>query len=232
MVASVGKNIRAFRQVRGVTQVAFAETLHVTRQAVSNWETGRTEPDLDTIQAVAAALGAEFTEVIYGPGHVMNAEPEPYQRFQKKKVIVFVLLAALLMIGLVLRVTLVRDLERDRIWTYSNADYYIVSTSVRSLISFCLTALIPAGIALFSDIHIPNPRLRRMMLGIGIALLVLHVLLCAEPFLSACIFSAIGKLVWPLNRNWWGALVYNICAQYVPLAFVSGALISLSWNKG
>ena len=36
----VGKNIRRYREQQGLTQDALAERLHVTRQAVSNWETG------------------------------------------------------------------------------------------------------------------------------------------------------------------------------------------------
>lgn len=197
-MASVGKNIRALRQAKGITQETFAERLHVTRQAVSNWETRRTEPDLDTLQAVAAALETEFTEIVYGPGHIMNAELERYVRFQKKKVIVFA--AALLVDGLILRATLVHDLDMARKRTFDMTPYYIASTSVRSVIFFCLIASIPTGIALFSHIHIGNQRLRQALLGTGVALLVLHVLVCAEPFLSACVISSGGELSWPFNR--------------------------------
>lgn len=228
-VASVGKNIRALRKAKGITQETFAERLHVTRQAVSNWETRRTEPDLDTLQAVAAALETEFTEIVYGPGHIMNAELERYVRFQKKKVIVFAA-AALLVVGLILRATLVHDLDMARKRTFDMTPYYIASTSVRSVIFFCLIASIPTGIALFSDIHIGNQRLRQALLGTGVALLVLHVLVCAEPFLSACVISSGGELGWPFNRYWWAVFVYNVCAQYAPLAFVRGALTSLGWN--
>ena len=224
-MASVGKNMRALRQAKGITQETFAERLHVTRQAVSNWETRRTEPDLDTLQAVAAALETEFTEIVYGPGHIMNAELERYVRFQKKKVIVFAA-AALLVVGLILRATLVHDLDM----AFDMTPYYIASTSVRSVIFFCLIASIPTGIALFSDIHIGNQRLRQALLGTGVALLVLHVLVCEEPFLSACVISSGGELSWPFNRYWWAVFVYNVCAQYAPLAFVSGALTSLGWN--
>ena len=172
-MASVGKNMRALRQAKGITQETFAERLHVTRQAVSNWETGRTEPDLDTLQAVAAALETEFTEIVYGPGHIMNAELERYVRFQKKKVIVFAA-AALLVVGLILRATLVHDLDMARKRTFDMTPYYIASTSVRSVIFFCLIASIPTGIALFSDIHIGNQRLRQALLGTGVALLGLR----------------------------------------------------------
>lgn len=119
---------------------------------------------MDTLQAVAAALETEFTEIVYGPGHIMNAELERYVRFQKKKVIVFAA-AALLVVGLILRATLVHDLDMARKRTFDMTPYYIASTSVRSVIFFCLIASIPTGIALFSDIHIGNQRLRQALLG-------------------------------------------------------------------
>ena len=36
----VGKNIKHFREQKNITQEELAEKLSVTRQAVSNWETG------------------------------------------------------------------------------------------------------------------------------------------------------------------------------------------------
>lgn len=37
----IGKNIKKLRQRNKLTQEELAETLRVTRQAVSNWETGK-----------------------------------------------------------------------------------------------------------------------------------------------------------------------------------------------
>ena len=42
----IGKNIRAARVRRGLTQEELAERLHVSRQTVSNYETGRSRPDV------------------------------------------------------------------------------------------------------------------------------------------------------------------------------------------
>ena len=71
-MASVGKHIRRLRAARGLTQEQLAEQLFVTRQTVSAWETGKAQPDLETLERIAAALGAEVTEVIYGSPQTPN----------------------------------------------------------------------------------------------------------------------------------------------------------------
>ena len=65
-MASVGRHIRRLRLEQHLTQEELAGRLHVTRQAVSNWERNIAQPDLDTLQAIAAALGVEISQVIYG----------------------------------------------------------------------------------------------------------------------------------------------------------------------
>ena len=62
----VGKNIKNFRAEKGLTQEELAEKLAVTRQAVSNWETEKTQPDIDTLQKIAQVLEVSVEEIIYG----------------------------------------------------------------------------------------------------------------------------------------------------------------------
>lgn len=63
---SVSKNIRAIRLARGLTQEELANRLFVTRQTVSNWETGKSQPDLDTLIQIADAIDTDATALIYG----------------------------------------------------------------------------------------------------------------------------------------------------------------------
>ena len=65
-MASVARHIRRLRTARNLTQEELAEKLFVTRQAVSAWETEKALPDVETLERIAAALGVEVTEVIYG----------------------------------------------------------------------------------------------------------------------------------------------------------------------
>ena len=50
------QTLREARQKQGLTQNQLADLLHVTRQTISNWETGRTEPDIDSLRALSELL--------------------------------------------------------------------------------------------------------------------------------------------------------------------------------
>lgn len=63
----IGKNIRFLRMQRELSQDQLAESLHVTRQTVSNYETGRSRPDVEMLTTLAAALDADVKEILYAP---------------------------------------------------------------------------------------------------------------------------------------------------------------------
>ncbi|NHM15309.1 helix-turn-helix domain-containing protein [Eggerthellaceae bacterium zg-887] len=52
------------RKERGVTQQELASKLYVTRQAVSRWETGETEPGVDMRKLIAVALDVPVVELL------------------------------------------------------------------------------------------------------------------------------------------------------------------------
>lgn len=62
----IGKNIRLARLHRKLTQDALAQKVHTTRQTISNYETGRSRPDVEMLQPLADALGIELTELLSG----------------------------------------------------------------------------------------------------------------------------------------------------------------------
>ena len=47
------ENIYTLRRKAGLSQEQLAERLEVTRQTVSKWETGRSVPDLEKLEAMA-----------------------------------------------------------------------------------------------------------------------------------------------------------------------------------
>lgn len=60
----IGANIRRARTHRHLTQDDLAQAVHTTRQTISNYETGRSRPDVETLQRLADALGVELTELL------------------------------------------------------------------------------------------------------------------------------------------------------------------------
>ena len=62
----IGKNIRTLRIRRGLTQDELAEALFVTRQTVSNYETGRSRPDVEMLLNIARVLEADIHHLLYG----------------------------------------------------------------------------------------------------------------------------------------------------------------------
>lgn len=59
----VGQRVKYFREKRGMEQMALAEKLGVKSNAISNWEHGRTRPDLNQIPKICAALDIGFYEL-------------------------------------------------------------------------------------------------------------------------------------------------------------------------
>lgn len=62
---TVGTNIQHFRKRQSLSQEDLATELHVTRQTVSNWETGKAFPDIDTLKRIAVTLDTSVSDIIY-----------------------------------------------------------------------------------------------------------------------------------------------------------------------
>lgn len=98
----IGKNIKLLRQEKNMTQDELAEALFVTRQTVSNYETGRSRPDVEMLTRIAEVLGVDANAVIYGP-------PVPESRKEEyRKTAICLGAMAVLGIGLLMLMTAVR----------------------------------------------------------------------------------------------------------------------------
>ncbi len=73
MSLPIKENLRDLRRLAGLTQEQVAQQVGLTRQAISSYESGRTQPDLDTLEALAKVYGAELTDALYGAGRRQKA---------------------------------------------------------------------------------------------------------------------------------------------------------------
>ena len=62
---AVGDRIRAERKRAQLSQDQLADRLHVTRQTISNWEGGKSLPDIESLKALAEALDIPIERLIY-----------------------------------------------------------------------------------------------------------------------------------------------------------------------
>lgn len=90
-MAKVGKNIRTQRIKQGMSQETLAEKLFVSRQTVSNYETGKSYPDIDMLVKIAEELNVEVQVLIYGEA-VKKKSPVFDKRYLITDIVVSVLL--------------------------------------------------------------------------------------------------------------------------------------------
>lgn len=220
----VGRNCKRLRQRAGLTQDALAERLHVTRQAVSAWETGKNQPDAQTLAALAEALGADIRELIYGPGAV----EEGYARFQRRYVVCTVLCSVLVITWLVMEVTLEPYLDRLRMETFTILPGLVYLLVLPPLGFLAMGCLIPAFASLWADMRVRSVRARRMVLAVGLLALA-YYLLWMTGILN--LWPDAFAQCYPL-RLWFATLstVGNELLRLGPL-FLSGGLLFLALNR-
>ncbi len=60
----LGKNIYALRKEKGFSQEKLAEKVNVTRQTISNWESGETSPNPEQLILLSGALNKSIDELV------------------------------------------------------------------------------------------------------------------------------------------------------------------------
>ena len=68
----LGGQIKRHRARLGLSQEELAEKIFVTRQSVSNWETGKTYPDLQSLLRLSELFGLSLDELIKGDIEIMK----------------------------------------------------------------------------------------------------------------------------------------------------------------
>lgn len=70
----LGKTIAKLRKAKGLTQAKFADMIHVTQGAVSQWETGRTSPDVQQMFILADFFGVTVDALSSGTATIAKSD--------------------------------------------------------------------------------------------------------------------------------------------------------------
>lgn len=92
-MTKISKNIKRLRMLQNMSQEELSQKLFVSRQAVSSWENGRTQPDLEMIQKLSELFGVQVEELLYGEKR--NTKLEESVRTSKTLFMVFSILGSL-----------------------------------------------------------------------------------------------------------------------------------------
>lgn len=215
---TIGGNIKKLRMGKELTQDQLAEKLYVTRQTVSNWERGTSQPSLEQLEVIAAALEVDVMALLYGP--------QPRYRPSRKQVGI-----ALGMLLLVLLLWVVG--WKLGPWCYKMMKHYGGVTLYFFYYCYISLTAVLGGMVVLNlarlkwDLALER-RGRRFCWRLGLVLL-------------ACLMLGPVFVLWSGALDvhaqlWVGKMAVFLFWCYergvtVVQAFLSGALISLGWGK-
>lgn len=173
---SIGTNIKHFRTEKGLSQDDLAAKLFVTRQTVSNYETGKSFPDIDSLQTIANELDVELTWLLYGK------PVSPRKKADIKTTITVVsVLAAISLLTLLLN-AYTSELRMNRLVIMPNV---LVRLILVPLCSILLGAVLLQVIDCFLGIAKPKKAAKKLgriiticILGINLILVLPYIIWC------------------------------------------------------
>lgn len=70
----VGEQIKKYRGMLNLSQEELAEKIYVSRQSISNWETGRNYPDIHSLLLLSSLFNVSLDQLIKGDVEIMEKE--------------------------------------------------------------------------------------------------------------------------------------------------------------
>lgn len=99
---NIGKNILNLRKSLNLTQVEFANKLHITYQAVSKWETNQSIPDISTLDLICKTFNISINELLNG---------KQVKKLNIKAILISIILFVLLIIAILFILNSHHDFE-------------------------------------------------------------------------------------------------------------------------
>lgn len=97
----ISRNLKKFRKLNNLTQEQLAEEMNLTRQAISNWENDKSQPDLESIERLSSIFGISVEELIYGDLKKVGVDENTGRKINIMKIVLSVLGGLFLAAGLV-----------------------------------------------------------------------------------------------------------------------------------
>ncbi len=173
-MANVPKNIKKLRLAAKMTQDELAAKLHVTRQAVSNWENGKTQPDLEMLHSIANVFHTDEMELIYG-NKAISQEPEPYPQNRFLRILITALFGGLAGLLLLVRIIWLPDsLIEYSYYRFMMGPVFFSVLLLRPMLAAFTCLFVLSLLSVWKDIRIKNPLSKKLFLTFGMACMLLY----------------------------------------------------------
>lgn len=180
----IGKNMRSARIRKNMTQDELAEKLFVTRQTVSNYETGRSRPDIEILMNTAEVLGVELNELLYG------IEISPERKRELRRFVISSLIIAFVWTAVLVAIPHLKSIAATR---YLFSGLYLVRIFVVPALCFALGGLAISACGLFLGAKPLQFALKGKLRNLALVLLVVFLVLLL-PMLVSLIGLAIEEI--------------------------------------
>lgn len=183
--------LRARRSALGLTQEELAQKLHVTRQAVSNWENGKTQPDLEMLALLSWALEIDVSALLGG-------QAPPRSRGALRRAVWFALALAAALLAYHLPLPHLADQFQH---AYIFWPYYIYLMLLRPLLWMLGGWTLAAFLHVWPGVPPLGRKPRRILFWCGLGWFLICVLVPLLGF-AFPIPGAYRIYVWPWNNPW------------------------------
>ena len=97
----LGKIITEIRKENNMTQEELAEKFHVTRQTISNWENGKSYPDVEMLVCISNEFNVSLDTMLKGDKDMVKkiTREQRQGKKQKKRVLIVMLIVVFLLVG-------------------------------------------------------------------------------------------------------------------------------------
>ncbi|MBQ2900196.1 MAG: helix-turn-helix transcriptional regulator [Oscillospiraceae bacterium] len=178
-MSSLSENIKRYRTQNNITQEQLAEKINVTRQAVSNWENGKTEPDIETLTKIAQIFDISIDELVDGiPTGIKELRGKKTHLYLGIGFTLFYVISSLLMI-----------IFEKPLHDYMSSSYDVFYSAFAVLVWKPITVVsagigISAFISYIGKLYVENKYLRTAFLVLGIL-----ICLCTTGFMILQFFG-------------------------------------------
>ncbi len=172
----IGKNIRYARIRKKMTQDELAEKLFVTRQTVSNYENGKSRPDIEILISVSKILEVELEELLYG------GEEHPERKRERIKLVIAACIGVSIFIMILAFSPILHELFKYKyiIWPIWVIDFLIVP----ALMGLLGWIVMQAG-NVFLNLKKPNFKLKKYVHIVLVAVCCIAALLAIAVIIIA-----------------------------------------------